>query len=38
LRQARALCSAASAPHGVENLSDDFSVRVIFYGPQKSQA
>jgi len=29
------LFAAAHAPHGFEDCSDDFSVWVIFYGPQK---
>jgi quercetin dioxygenase-like cupin family protein len=29
------LCCAAHVAHGFEAISDDFSVWVIFYGPQK---
>jgi mannose-6-phosphate isomerase-like protein (cupin superfamily) len=29
------LFAAAHAPHGFEDCTDDFSVWVIFYGPQK---
>jgi quercetin dioxygenase-like cupin family protein len=29
------LFCAAHAPHGFENNSDDFSVWVLFYGPEK---
>jgi quercetin dioxygenase-like cupin family protein len=29
------LFAAAHAPHGFEAISDDFTVWVLFYGPQK---
>jgi mannose-6-phosphate isomerase-like protein (cupin superfamily) len=29
------LFAAAHAPHGFEDISDDFSVWVMFYGPEK---
>ena len=29
------LFAAAHAPHGFEDFSDDFSIWIIFYGPQK---
>jgi len=29
------LFAAARAPHGFENISTDFTVWVLFYGPQK---
>jgi mannose-6-phosphate isomerase-like protein (cupin superfamily) len=32
------LFCAAHVAHGFEGISEDFSVWVIFYGPQKSQA
>ena len=30
------LFAAAHAPHGFENISEDFCVWVIFYGPEKA--
>ncbi len=29
------LFAAAHAPHGFEDMSEDFSVWVLFYGPEK---
>ena len=29
------LFAAAHAPHGFEDLSDDFAIWIIFYGPRK---
>jgi mannose-6-phosphate isomerase-like protein (cupin superfamily) len=31
------LFCAAHVPHGFEEISDDFSVWVVFYGPQKQR-
>jgi len=33
-----ALFCAAHVPHGFEDNSDDFSVWVVFYGPEKQQS